>query len=111
MVRDDEPQKQPRRRGLWFQALLLLDAFVLGGLTVAVLLNNYAEYTMSRMNPWVPSDAFGVIPHMQDKLILYFVIGLGIALLLGLITLGVVAWRITGSWRRSGEFKALPEQG
>ncbi len=111
MVKNNEPKKQAGKHGILFHALLLLDAFVLGGMSVALFVNNFAEYTQSRMNPWVPSDAFGVIPHMQDKLILYWVAYLGIALLLGLITLGVLTWRIIGSRPGPAKSNLLPEQG
>ncbi len=84
--------RQPGRRDLWLPALLLLDALVLGGITALVLVAQLLNDTMSSMNEAIPGDAFGVIPHVQDKLLFYWLAYFGIAILLGLATLVAYLW-------------------
>ncbi len=92
MAKENPEQKPNSPRGAWFTVLLLLDAFVVGGVTALVLVNQLLNTTMSRMNESIPGDAFGVIPHVQDKLIVYWLGYIGIAILLGLATLVAYLW-------------------
>jgi hypothetical protein len=89
------------RRAIWFPALLLLDAFLLGGITALVLVEQLLTDTMTRMNQSIPGDAFGVIPHVQDKLLLYWLGYIGLAVLLGLATMGAYLWMKLRSGQRA----------
>ncbi len=84
--------KRSAQRAIWLPALWLLDAFVLGGITSLVLVEWLLNDTMSRMNQAIPGDAFGVIPHVQDKLLLYWVGFIGVAVVLAVATLSAHLW-------------------
>ena len=103
MAEENVATGQNGRRAVWFSVLLLLDSFVLGGVTVLVLVNQLLNTTMSSMNESIPGDAFGVIPHVQDRLLYYWVGYLGIAVLLILVTYGAYMWLAIRSARRSRE--------
>ncbi len=74
---------------MWFTILLLLDAFVLGGLVVWRLMLNVLESAMAQAtNP----DAIGTYFHVDNLFVPYWVSHTGIMLLLVVITAGAFVW-------------------
>jgi hypothetical protein len=69
MSKDNLHQKHLGPRPIWFNALLLLDAFVLGGLVVWRVVLNLLD---SMMNGSVRGEALGEIPHVLDQLVPYW---------------------------------------
>ncbi len=83
---------------IWFNALLMLDAFALGGLAVWRFVLTFLE---SAMTGFVTSS--GEIFHVLDKLSPYWLGHTGVSLLLLLITVGGYLWL----WTRSAVASAL----
>jgi hypothetical protein len=77
---------------IWFNALLLLDAFALGGLAVWRFVLTFME---SAMTGFVTPS--GEIFHVLDKLLPYWLGHTGISLVLLLITAGGYLWLRTRS--------------
>jgi hypothetical protein len=77
------------QRPTWFSALLLLDAFALGGLVVWRVVLNLLD---SMMDDSVRREALGEIPHILDQLLPYWLGHTGLFLLLALITAGAYLW-------------------
>ncbi len=82
MSKDHLPPKRLGQHPIWFNALLLLDAFALGGLVVWRLVLNLLDGIMAQS---VRAEALGEIPHLLDKLFPYWLGHTGVSLLLGLI--------------------------
>ncbi len=87
MSQDNLPRKRPEQRPLWFSALLLLTAFALGGLAVWRFMLTFLENAQTRF-----VTSCGEIFHVLDKLTLYWVAHIGVALLLVLITVLAYIW-------------------
>ena len=85
MSKDNLPKKQLGPRPLWFVALLLLDAFVLGGLVAMGLVRQSLESTMNQL---ITVEAQAEILNVLDHLLPYWLGYIGISLLLGLTTVG-----------------------
>ncbi len=94
MSKDNLPKKQLGPRPLWFVALLLLDAFVLGGLVAMRLVLYLLESTMDRL---IKVEAQAEILNVLDHLLPYWLGYVGLSLLLGLITVGAYLWLKTRS--------------
>ena len=94
MSKDNLPKKQPGPRPLWFNALLLLDAFALGGLVALRLVLHLLESTMDRL---IKVEAQAEILNVLDHLVLYWLGYIGVSLLLGWITVGAYLWLKTRS--------------
>lgn len=89
---DHQTVKPPGKRPTWFSALLLLDAFALGGLAVWILVLTSLEYVMTGFI--TPS---GEIFHALDMLFPYWLGHTVVSLLLVLITAGAYLWLKTRS--------------
>ncbi len=85
MSKDNLPQKQIGPRPLWLNALLLLDAFALGGLVAMGLVRQLLESTMDRL---ITVAAQSEILNVLDHLLPYWLGYVGVSLLLGWITVG-----------------------
>ena len=94
MSKDNLPQKQLGPRPIWFKALLLLDAFVLGGLVAMGLVRQSLESTMNQL---ITVEAQAEILNILDHLFPYWLGYVGLSLLLGLITVGAYLWLKTRS--------------
>ena len=89
MSKDNLTKKQLGPRPLWFNALLLLDAFALGGLVAMELVRQLLEIIGNRL---ITVEAQSVILHVLDHLLPYWLGYVGVSLLLGLITVGAYLW-------------------
>ena len=85
MSKDNLPPKQLGPRPLWLSALLVLDAFALGGLTAMGLVRQLLESTMDRL---ITVAAQAEILNVLDHLLPYWLGYIGVSLLLGWITVG-----------------------
>ena len=94
MSRDNLPKKQIGPRPLWFVALLLLDAFALGGLVAMELVRQLLESIGNRL---ITVEAQAEILNILDHLTPYWLGYVGVSLLLGLITAGAYLWLKTRS--------------
>ena len=94
MLKDNLPQKRLGPRPLWFNAMLLLDAFVLGGLVAMRLVLHLLEIIMDRL---ITMEAQQEILNVLDHLLPYWLGYMGVSLLLGLITVGAYLWLKTRS--------------
>ena len=92
MSKDNMSKKQLKPRPIWFNALLMLDAFALGGLAVWRFVLTFLE---SEMTGFVPPT--GEIFHVLDKLFLYTLGHTGVSLLLLLMTASGYLWLRTRS--------------
>ena len=92
MPNDNQPQERRAPHPIWFNALLLLDAFVLGGLAVWRFVLTFLESAMTR---FITSS--GEIWHVLDKLGPYWLGHTAVFLLLVLITVGAYLWLRTRS--------------
>ncbi len=98
MLQDNLSRKQRGARPVWFNVLLLLDMFALGGLAVWRLVLSFLDRTMHEPGR---IGCFGEIPHILDKLLPYWLGHTGLALLLLLITALAYVWvRTTSSSAR-----------
>ncbi len=95
MSKDNLPKKQIGPRPLWFKALLLLDAFALGGLVAMELVRQLLQSIGNRL---ITVGAQSIILHVLDQLILYWLSYVEVSLFLGLITFGAYLWLKT-RWR------------
>ena len=94
MSKDNLPEKQPGPRPIWFNALLLLNAFVLGGLVAMGLVRQLLESTMDQL---IKVEAQAEILNVLDHLLPYWLGYIGVSLLLGWITVGAYLWLKTRS--------------
>src|SRR5512135_1219843 len=94
MSKDNLPAQQPGPRPVWFIALLLLDAFALGGLVALRIVFNYLESSMGLV---ITMEAGEEILNELDHLFPYWVGYIGVSLLLVLITVGAALWLKTRS--------------
>ncbi len=86
--------RQPRPRPMWFSVLLLLDAFVLGGLIVwRLVLNLLASKMVDPLSP----DAIDTLVGIDHTLFPYWFGHIAFALLLGVATFGGYLWLRTRS--------------
>lgn len=85
MVPNSLPQQRPLP--IWFNALLLLDAFVVGGLTALVLVNRLLQDIMYRSIAMSP-DLLNALDHLLPYLAFYF----AALVLLAWITGGTFLW-------------------
>ena len=89
MSKENQPSRKLGPRPIGFNALLLFDAFMLGGLVALGLVNQLLESTMDRL---IKVEAQAEILNVLDHLIPYWVGYLGVSLLLGLTTVGAYLW-------------------
>lgn len=94
MSTSPELGKQIRQRSTLLNGLLLLDAFVLGGLVAMWLVYQELVSTMHRL---IKIEAQQEILNALDHLLPYWVYYIGIALVMALLTLGIVLWPRTRS--------------
>ncbi len=94
MSKDNLPNKQLGPRPVWFNVLLLLDAFALGGLVAMGLVRQLLESIMNRL---ITVEAQSEILNVLDHLMPYRLGYAGVSLLLGLITVGAYLWLKTRS--------------
>ena len=92
MSKGNLPKKQLEPRPIWFNVLLMLDAFALGGLAVWRLVLTFLE---SEMTGFVTPT--GEISHVLDKLVPYWLGHAGVSLLLLLMTASGYLWLRTRS--------------
>jgi len=92
--KDNLPKKQIGPRPFWFVALLLLDAFALGGLVAIELVRQLLESIGNRL---ITVEAQAEILNILDHLFPYWLGYVGLSLLLGLITVGAYLWLKTRS--------------
>ena len=78
MSKDNLPQKQLGPRPIWFKALLLLDAFALGGLVATELVRQLLEIIGNRL---ITVEAQDAILHVLDYLFPYRLGYIGVSLL------------------------------
>lgn len=79
-----------------FNLLLIMDAFVLGGCVMLLLMNRLLDRQLTTSAPHGRSEA-EVLLALVDGLLPYYVAFAGVLALLILITVGAWAWRTTGS--------------
>ncbi len=89
MLQDNQSKNTSGHRALWFNALLLLDAFVAGGVVALILVNQLLETIMARL---LTIEAAQEILNVLDHLLPYWVGYIGASLLLGVITLVAFLW-------------------
>lgn len=89
MSKNDLSKTQPSRRPTWFNVLLLLDAFALGGLAVWRLVLTLLENIMQQL---ITGGAQAEIINVLDHLVPYWLAHTGVSLLLGLLTVGAYMW-------------------
>ncbi len=89
MGKDGLPRKQPGQHSLWFNVLLLVDAFALGGLVIWRLVLSLLE---SKMVDPLPPAAIDTLTGIDHTLFPYWVGHTGISLLLFWITAGAYLW-------------------
>lgn len=94
MSRDNPTSAQLGQHVIWFKTLLLLDAFVLGGMLAIILVMQLLESTMDRL---IKVDAQQEILNVLDHLVPYVLGYVGMSLLLGLTTIGGYVWLRTRS--------------
>ncbi len=91
---DNSTDVQLGKRRPWFNVLLLLDAFALGGLVVWRIVIDFLDDQQGRL---VGPDGIGLIPHIQDKLLIYWLSHSAVSFLLLCITAGAYLWFRTSS--------------
>ncbi len=89
MANSSLSQKQVGTSRFWFNLLLLLDAFALGGLLVWRLVIDALDAMMPRLTN---GEAMGMIQHVEDTFFPYWLGQTGVSLLLLCITAGVLVW-------------------
>ena len=94
MSKGNLPKKQIGPRPIWFKALLLLDAFALGGLVAIELVRQLLESIGNRL---ITVEAQAEILNVLDHLLPYWLGYIGGSLLLGWITVGAYLWLKTRS--------------
>ncbi len=99
MSREGQATLQRGARPLWFNALLLLDAFTLGGLAVWRFVLAFLETTMTGF-----TTSCGEIFHVLDKLAPYWFGHIVVSILLLCVTAAGYLWLRT----RSAVVSALP---
>ncbi len=92
MTRENQATLQRGPNPIWFNALLLLDAFAVGGLAVWRFVLTFLE---NAQRGFVPPS--GEIFHVLDKLAPYWLGHTGISLLLLVITVSGYLWLRTRS--------------
>ncbi len=89
---DNLTNMQFHKRPTWFNVLLLLDAFALGGLAVWRFVIDFMDNAMTGF-----VTTCGEIFHVQDKIAIYWVNHGAVSLLLVCITVGAYLWLRTRS--------------
>ncbi len=94
MERTIQTDRQPGRRAIWFNLLLLVDALALGGLLVWKLVLSLLESAMA----WsAAEEAIRTFVGLDHLLFPYWVAHIGISFLLLCITAGAYLWLRTSS--------------